>query len=156
MDRAKIEAIIKRTYAARKAGDLDALAGMFTPDGEYRVAGAVDVFPRPVSARGAAEIKNVISGLVKEFQWVDVKPLDLIVEGDKAARRWRATVRHIPSGQVFETEGSDIWSFRDDRVASLIQFVDTAAIAEIVNAAEGRAPIRGQAPRTEQRAGPPH
>jgi ketosteroid isomerase-like protein len=156
MDRTKIEAIIQQTYAARKAGDLDALANMFTPDGEYRLAGAAEVFPRAMTARGGAEIRRAIGSLVKEFQWMDVAPLDLIIDGDKAARRWQANVRHIPSGQVFRTEGSDIWTFREGKVASLIQFVDTAAVAEIVNAAEGRAPVRGQASRTAPQAGPPH
>lgn len=156
MDRAKIEAIIERTYAARKAGDLDALAAMFTPDGEYRLAGAADAFPRAMTARGAAEIKRAIGSLVREFQWIDVVPLDLLVDGDKAARRWQANVRHITSGQVFQTEGSDIWTFREGRVASLVQFVDTAAVAEIVNAGEGRVPLREPASRTAPQAGQPH
>jgi ketosteroid isomerase-like protein len=136
MDRAQIKGLIDKAYAARKAGDVEALVGLFRPDGVFRVAGAPETFPVAASARGEAEIRERVRGFVQTFQFLEIEPLDLIVEGDKAARRWRAKIRHIASGEVRETEAGDIWTFKDGRVASLIQFIDTAMIADLVKAAE--------------------
>jgi ketosteroid isomerase-like protein len=136
MDRAQIEAIIDRTYAAREAGDVEALVGMFGPGGVYRVAGATESFPMGADAKGEAAIRERVQGFVRTFQFMQIQPLDLIVEGDKAARRWRARIRHIASGEVYEMEAGDIWTFKDGKVASLIQFVDTAQVAEILRRVE--------------------
>jgi ketosteroid isomerase-like protein len=150
MDRAQIAAIIDKAYAARKAGDVAALVGLFRPDGVFRVAGAPESFPVAASARGEAEIRDRVRGFVQTFQFLEIEPLDLIVEGDKAARRWRAKIRHVPSGAVRETEAGDIWTFKDGRVAALVQFVDTAMVADLVKGAEA-----GRLREPASRAPPP-
>jgi ketosteroid isomerase-like protein len=155
MDRAQIKAIIDKAYTARKAGDVEALVGMFRPDADFRVAGAPETFPVAASARGAAEIRERVRGFVQTFQFLELEPLDLIIEGDKAARRWRAKIRHVPSGKVREMEAGDIWTFKDGRVASLVQFVDTAMVAELVKWAEP-SQFKEAAARTSPEAGPPH
>ena len=155
MDKPQIKALIDKAYAARKAGDVEALVSLFRPDGVFRVAGAPESFPVAASAKGEAEIRERIRGFVQAFQFMEIEPLDLIVEGDKAARRWRAKIRHVPSGTVYEMEAGDIWTFKDGRIASLIQFVDTAQVADILKAAEPSL-FREPASRTAPPAGAPH
>ena len=155
MDRAQIAAVIDKTYAARKAGDVEALVGLFRPDGVFRVAGAPEFFPVATSARGEAEIRNRVRAFVQTFQFLEFEPLDLIIEGDKAARRWRAKIRHVPSGEVREMEAGDIWTFKDGRVASLVQFIDTAMVADLVKGTE-LSRFRQPASRTAPPPSPPH
>jgi uncharacterized protein (TIGR02246 family) len=155
MDRSQIEAIVDKAYAARKAGDAETLTALFRPDAVFRVAGAPESFPIAVDAKGEAQIREGFRGLVEKLQFLQMEPLDLIVEGDKAARRWRARIRHIASGETYETEASDVWTFKDGKVASLIQFVDTAQVADLLDRVEpGRA--RQAASRTAPPAGAPH
>lgn len=155
MDRAQIAAFIEKAYAARKAGDVEALVGMFRPDGVFRVAGAEETFPVSVSARGEKEIRERVHALVQNFRFMEIEPLDLIVEGDKAARRWRAKIKHVSSDTIYEMEAGDIWTFKDGKVASLIQFVDTAQVANLVTGAETGL-FREPSSRTAPRPGAPH
>jgi ketosteroid isomerase-like protein len=155
MDRAQIKAIIDKAYAARKAGDEKALVGMFRPDAVFRVAGAPETFPVAASATGDAEIRDRVRGFVQTFQFLEMEPLDLIIEGDKAARRWRAKIKHVPTGEVREMEASDIWTFKDGKVACLVQYVDTAMVAELLKGAEASR-FREVASRTAPAASPPH
>jgi ketosteroid isomerase-like protein len=155
MDRAQIKAIIDKAYAARKAGDVEALVGMFRPDATFRVAGAPETFPVGASTKGEAQIRERVRGYVQTFQFLEIEPLDLIIEGDKAARRWRAKIKHVPSGEVFEMEAGDMWTFKDGKVASLVQLVDTAQVADLVKRA-GAGRFREAASRTSPEAGPPH
>jgi ketosteroid isomerase-like protein len=155
MEKAQIKAIIDKAYAARKAGDEEALVGLFRPDAVFRVAGAPETFPVAASARGEAEIRARVRKFVQTFQFLEMEPLDLIIDGDKAARRWRAKIRYVPSGEVREMEAGDVWTFKDGRVASLVQFVDTAMVAELVKGAE-RDLFREAAARTATAAAPPH
>lgn len=155
MDKAQIAAFIEKAYAARQKGDVEALVGMFRPDGVFRVAGAPETFPVAADARGEAAIRERVRGFVQNFQFMQIEPLDLIVEGDKAARRWRAKIKHTPSGEVYEMEASDIWTFKDGKVASLIQFVDTAQVADLVKRVEPGL-FRQAASRTAPGAAPRH
>ena len=69
MDRAEIAAIIDKAYAARKAGDVEALVGMFRPDGVFRVdAGPTGSGFRSAQGRAAskaaASAANTAPGLI--------------------------------------------------------------------------------------------
>jgi ketosteroid isomerase-like protein len=46
---------------------------------------------------------------------------------------WRMRMRHNPTGEIFETELCDLWTVDGDRVASLVQFCDTALVAQLVS-----------------------
>ena len=64
----------------------------------------------------------------------DLERLDAIVEGDKAAVRWKLTVSYH-GGEPVTTEACDIWTLdADGKMASLLQFVDTSLVAKLAGA----------------------
>jgi ketosteroid isomerase-like protein len=127
MERSDVAAFIEKTYAARKAGDVDAVAKVFAPDAVLRLPGFV-------KAEGAPEIRTTLKALIGDFEFLEIDPLDLIVEGTRAALHWRLKFRHVPSGQIRETEVCDVWRFQNGLVVSFTQFCDTAMVGELAAA----------------------
>ena len=64
--------------------------------------------------------------LTETFSWDSVDVHDIIVEGDRAAVFYTLTITHTPSGETIETDVADRVMFRDGRIASFMEHIDTA------------------------------
>jgi ketosteroid isomerase-like protein len=131
-DRASIEKIIQDAYAARAAKDLDAIARIFKPDAVFHLAGSPATFPGAVRAEGEAQLRTSLSSLIQAFDFLEQTLLTTVIEDNKAAMHWRVKVRHNSSGKTFVTEAFDLWTIDGGRVASLLQFCDTALVASFM------------------------
>jgi ketosteroid isomerase-like protein len=132
VDRASIDKLIRDAYAARSAKDLDAISRIFKQDAVFQLAGSQDIFPAAMRAQGNAQLVAMIKSLIEGFDFLDQKMLTSVIEGDKAAVHWSVKIKHNPTGKTFDTELLDLWTLEDGRVASLVQFCDTALIASIM------------------------
>jgi ketosteroid isomerase-like protein len=131
-DRASIEKIIQDAYAARAAKDLDALARIFKADGVFHLAGSPATFPGAVRSEGEAQLRSSLSSLIREFDFLEQTLLTSVIEDNKAAMHSRVKVKHNSSGKTFVTEVIDLWTLDGGRVASLLQFCDTALVASFM------------------------
>jgi ketosteroid isomerase-like protein len=131
-DRASIEKIIRDAYAARAAKDLDAIARIFKPDGVFHLAGSPATFPGAARAEGEAQMRTSLSSLIQAFDFLEQTLLTSVIEDNKAAMHWRLKVKHNSSGKTFVTEVLDLWTLDGGRVASLLQFCDTALVASFM------------------------
>jgi ketosteroid isomerase-like protein len=131
-DRASIEKIIRDAYAARAAKDLDAIARIFKPDGVFHLAGSPATFPGAARAEGEAQLRTSLSSLIQAFDFLEQTLLTSVIEGNKAAMHWRVKVKHNSSGEAFVTELFELWTIDGGRVASLVQFCDTALVASFM------------------------
>ena len=132
VDRVGIEKLVRDAYAARAAKDLDAISRIFKQDAVFQLVGSQDTFPAPMRARGNAQLVAMIKSLMDGFDFLDQKMLTSVIEGNKAAVHWLVKIKHNPTGKTFDTELFDLWTIEDGRVASLLQFRDTALIASIM------------------------
>ena len=133
-NRDEIERIVIEAYAARREGDLDALGKIFTDNAEFRLAGSPIASPVASTAIGTQEIKRVLQEMITVFQWLDQKILSIIIEGSRAAVHWRGTIHSTATGESVETELLDIFGIENGRIASLIEFCDTALAARLMGA----------------------
>lgn len=129
-DRDRILAAIDEAYAARTRGDKEALARFWAPDATFRLAGEgslLDPLPKGAAAAGPA-----VGELIDLIRFHDYRRLEAVVEGSRAALRWRISCS-IDGGPVETTEISEFWEFDEEgRATSLLQFVDTALLAEML------------------------
>jgi ketosteroid isomerase-like protein len=131
-DRAIIEKLIKQAYKARTAKDLETVMGFFTPNATFQFAGSPAESPAAVRVQGATNLRTTCAALIAAFDILDLKLLTSVIEGNKAATHWRAKVKHNPTGEVHDTELFDLWTIEGGRIASLVQFADTALIARLM------------------------
>jgi ketosteroid isomerase-like protein len=126
MDRSEIEALVKKLYTARVDGDMDALGEAFAENARYRIAGSPETSMLAAMAEGHETIMSLMRTIIDTFNLSDVKILDLLVDGDKAAVRWCATVNVMTTGQTLTTELAAFIQIADGKVVSFVEFLDTA------------------------------
>ena len=126
MDRSETEAFIKTLYAARVEGDMDALAEAFAEHARFQIAGSPEASMLATFIEGREGVLGLIQTIVDSFVLEDFTVLDLLIDGNKAAVRWRATVQNVSSGDTYTTELADFIEFRDGKVVSFTEFLDTA------------------------------
>lgn len=139
-DRQTVERVVRAAYAARAEGDVAGMMTHLTPDASFRIAGSNEASPIPCRVEAAA-CGSALHALVDFFAFVEHELIDLVVEGDRAAARWRVRVRARATGETAETELVDLLRFEGDRIASFTQFCDTALAAKLLGGREMSEPV---------------
>jgi ketosteroid isomerase-like protein len=122
--RAEIERLLLELYAARVGGDLTALCAKFTDDAHFQVAGASNnASPVAMKAVGSAQVRPLLSIMVKSFKLSEQSILTMLIDGSQAAVHWRAKVYSRITGTSVLTELMDLVQVRDGRIASYIEFL---------------------------------
>jgi ketosteroid isomerase-like protein len=131
-DRQAIEDLLEELYAARVRGDLETVTKLFAANATFQVAGSDQASPMPVLVKGNAGIKNLMQGMIASFELTDFTIVEMLIDGPSAAVRWRATVHHTGTGQIFTTELADFITIANGQVISFIEFLDTALAAQVL------------------------
>jgi ketosteroid isomerase-like protein len=126
MDRSETEAFIKRLYAARVDGDMETFAQAFAENARFQVAGSPEASMLATFIEGHEGVMGLIQTMVDSFALDDFTILDMLIDGNKVAVRWRATVHLAAAGQTYETELADFLEIKDGKVVTFIEFLDTA------------------------------
>ena len=126
MDRGETESFIKRFYAARIAGDMAALSDAFAEDARLQVAGSPEFSILATTAEGRDSVMALLQTMTDTFALEDFAIRDLLIEGGRAAVRWKAAVNVITAGQTYETELADFIELKDGKIVSFTEFLDTA------------------------------
>lgn len=130
-DRVAIQALIQDAYQARMQGDLDKVMSYFHPECRFHLMGVPEVGPACTPQSGCDAVREHMAGLIDTFAFSKFETLDLIVEGDRAAHRWRADVTFVPTGRTQNFEALDIVVFEDGKVRDITQFTDTAGVMQL-------------------------
>jgi ketosteroid isomerase-like protein len=97
-------------------------ADHFLNDARFEIAGASRGSPTVVTSVGLDKFRPLFALMIKTFKISDQSVLSIIIEGEKAAVHWRATVHSRITGSTAATELVDVIEVRDDRIASCIEF----------------------------------
>jgi ketosteroid isomerase-like protein len=116
--------IIEAAYAARVRGDKEAMEAFWLPDATLSIAGIV-AMPM-LDDKHAADATKALIDLVT---FHEIERLDAVVDGNRAAIRWRVTL--TIGDRTVTTEICDIWTLEGERGKALVQFADTALLAEL-------------------------
>jgi uncharacterized protein len=125
--------VVRKIYRDFAAGDAAAILAVFADDIEFRLA---EHHPYRGSA-GAWRGKDAIA---KSFfavagpEWDDwTIGVEQTVEApDAVVVEGRYAGLYKPTGRRMDIQVCHVWRFRDDRVASFHQYVDTAALRRVM------------------------
>ena len=119
--RADFERLLAQLYAARAAGALEPLCALFHPDAIFKISGSSDGKPIALAARGSEEVRSWLAVLVKTFRLTRHEILSLVIDGERAAVHWRASIHSRITGASVPTELVDLVEMRDGRIGSYVE-----------------------------------
>jgi ketosteroid isomerase-like protein len=143
LERATVQALVDHIYSVRKMNNAALAAELFAHDAVFELAGAAG--PGRIATRvDAAEgIRSLMKSLVEAWEWIDHEILDLVIDGNRAAVRYRTRQRFIPTNQIVETDLFDLVTFREGKIAHMIEFCDTALATDLIHVAMNQAAKSG-------------
>jgi ketosteroid isomerase-like protein len=83
----------------------------------------------------ADDVRATLGAMIETWSWLEVAPIALLIDGERAAAHNRVRLRFEPTGEEVETQILDLFTIRDGRIVHLIEFVDTALLARLMAAA---------------------
>jgi len=131
--RREIEVLVRGLCAARVAGDMDTLRQGYADTATFRIAGSPAWGPLSAPLDGHAAIMARFESNIASLPLGDFAILDLVVEGNQAAIRWRATVRDVGTKDDATTEVAQFLEVENGKVISLVEFLDTAFAVSVLD-----------------------
>jgi ketosteroid isomerase-like protein len=119
--RADVEKLLADLYAARTTGALEPLCALFAPDAIFKISGSSDGKPIALSARGSHEVRSWLTVLVKTFKITRHEILSMVIDGQRAAVHWRASIHSRVTGASVPTELVDLVEVRNGRIGSYVE-----------------------------------
>ena len=117
----EMRAMIERAGQAWVAGDADAFAALFVPDGDFIVPGK--------RLRGQAAIREVLAGFAERYSDVKVDIRRIIVEGDRAVVEWYWEDTKNATGVRNKADDAIVVDFRDGRISRWREYIDAQSPA---------------------------
>ena len=108
----------------RLAGELDALMTFFAPDVIVHYNCTKEGLFSPGVLKGRESFRANLQLTEEEYQGVDGEIIDILVENELAAVRWRTKWRHRGTGVVYTLEMAYFLRWRDDLVIEMHEFLD--------------------------------
>ena len=121
-ERAAAERIVRELHQARVTGDLAGMCNLFASDGRFEIAGASADKPISIRAQGLAEFKPWLAMMTKVFRLNDYHLISLIIEGQRVAAHWRASIFSKVTGVTVPTELVDLMELADGHIRTYSEF----------------------------------
>lgn len=128
-DKTAIREFVEKFWELRNVPDTDGMFAMMSPEFHFYICGTDQLSPLTQHASDPEQVRTAITALVRDWDLSGVKALSIHVDGETAFVHRRGEIRHIPSGQVINTEFLDKITVRDGSLVEYIEFVDTFLIA---------------------------
>jgi ketosteroid isomerase-like protein len=84
-------------------------------------------------SNGREDMIKRLTALANQFEFLEVKLLDLIVEGDRAAARIEMRMKSNHTGVEFTNHSGHFWRFEDGSCTEFIEYYDTALVSAHTN-----------------------
>jgi ketosteroid isomerase-like protein len=113
-------------------GDVEAIPALFDDDPHFELVGAQTASPVALRVRGAGDFCARLTDLVRTFKFHSHDFITLVIEGANVAVRGRPEITSTITGETVVTELADFITVKDGRIASFVQFCDTALAARLM------------------------
>jgi glyoxylase-like metal-dependent hydrolase (beta-lactamase superfamily II)/predicted ester cyclase len=124
--------VAREYFEALARGESDAPRRFFAPDGSDHIHGVLG----PADPGAASQFFAELFGAFPDWRF---EVLDMVVDGDRAAVRWRARATFAgpgrfqgmePNGARVQVEGNDMVWVRDGRIARIEAYMNGAQLAQ--------------------------
>lgn len=129
---ATVDSTIAQYYRAINAKDVDAIAGVFAPDGTFQ-------YPESPSLHGREEIRRAEERILAPIDEITLTPDQIFVVANRAAVKYTMRVK-ARNGRSATMEGIDtFWINPDGKFQEVSVYYDASALAALVQPASSAA-----------------
>ncbi|GGY42409.1 nuclear transport factor 2 family protein [Parvularcula lutaonensis] len=132
------EEAVRAYYRDRLLNDPEVLRSWFTRDAQVSINGSDALFglDNTFGMKDGASAQAFTNFLVNTWKLLDFEILSLVSEGNRAATRVIVEVECIPTGLKGRSEICNHFTFDGERMTSILEFLDTAHAAKLLEGAE--------------------
>ncbi len=123
--REAVEGWISRFWRERLEDVPSAIARHATLDVVFRIIGGPSDLPGPWHFEGHAAVIEAVKTIDAALEFLSFDIADLIIDGDKLALRWHATLRNRQTGVIGNLAVFDLITLRDGLFCRYEEFLDT-------------------------------
>lgn len=134
MSTESVTAVVEAFYRSRLANDVERCVAHFVPHGMLRIAG-LESHSTPGS--DAETLRRIYSDLIAAWDWRGMTVDSITVQGGRAVVHYRLDVVFRLTGEAFQTELVDLFTVHEGRITSIVEFLDTARVEQMMKKAEG-------------------
>lgn len=131
-ERSMLEFRVRALYLARNVNDLDTMMAQLDPDFSFRIVGSGRLGTMALAVNTPETVRDSFATLVNNWDLSEMEMVGCYADGDTVVVHRAGFVRFIPSQTRERTEIIDKFTFRDDRIVDLTEFVDTLFVAEAI------------------------
>ncbi|MEM7067416.1 MAG: nuclear transport factor 2 family protein [Pseudomonadota bacterium] len=124
---------IQECYAAYAARDLEGTMKPFADNVCFEWTADSKHSKFSGCSNGREKMIERLAILAEQFEFLEVKLLDLIVEGNKAAARIEMKLKSNQTGEEFTNHSGHFWQFEDGVCTEFAEYYDTALVGAHVN-----------------------
>jgi ketosteroid isomerase-like protein len=121
--------LAQSAYEAFGRGDIPALAQVMADDIEWVVPGDPGDNPDAGTFKGKEAVLGWFGGLGSSLDFTTFEPREFIAQNDKVVSLVYAEATVRKTGRAVVNHEAHVWTFRDEKVARLQIYFDTAAAA---------------------------
>ena len=125
-----IRQMIEDTYAAYRTRDLEGTMKAFADTVEYDWPVDSETGHWAGRCRGRDAFIKRLEDLAETFEFLDVKVIDILVDGNKAASRVAITVRSKKTGAELTNHSGHFWRFEGGACVEFCEYYDSALIGK--------------------------
>ena len=125
--------LVRRVYERFAQGDVDSILANFEPDVEFRLAEGHPYQPSGQPWVGKEAVaQNFFMKAGPEWDGWSVVVSDVLEMGDAVVVECRYNGIYKPTGRPLDVQVCHVWRFRHSMVKSFHQYLDTAALQEVM------------------------
>ena len=133
MSRAEIQSWLRSFYDARRRNDAAGCAALFAWTASMRIVASGGLGGLGDLHQGMQALQTVARALCAEWNFSEMIPDMILIDGSRAAVRNAGLLRHVPTGRKESFALMDVFHFEDGQCISLEEYADTWAILNLSN-----------------------
>lgn len=130
-EKADLAAGIRRAYDCRAAGDAKGVLSFMADDVLFWISGSVGGQPLVPAIQGKDGVQAYYSGFLMRWDLSAMRVDKIIADGNAAAVETQGIMKHLATGQSFETRCCDILEFRDGLIVKARCYSDTFSVIRV-------------------------
>ena len=118
--------LVQQAYQSLKTGDLQSFLSSYAEDVQWQVPETGNV-PFAGKHKGREQLRQFLGEIFQAQDVIELEPQEFIAQGDKVVVLGHFSGRMKTTGREFDFDWVHIYTFRDGKIVSFHEYMDTAA-----------------------------